>query len=117
MPYSGLTSLEVCALLGLSRQMLKQSGIGAIIPKQYPFGPRYPLYDEHEAHMWKDALNRRKALIAFGRLNEKASLLEAITIDPDEALDCECQKCHGWAYAESLDFKRVWCAEHGVVGL
>ena len=108
MPYSGLTSQEVCALLGLSRQMLKQSGIGAAIAKCYPFGKNSPLYDEHEARLWRDALNRRKALITFGRLNDKAPLLDAIGIDPDEAFDVACPTCHGWAY-EDAHSGRVWC--------
>jgi|SRR3990172_8321299 len=128
MPYSGLTSAEVCAKLNFSdRQMLEQSGIGAAIEKSYPFGKNNPLYDPDDVAHWALALLRHRGLIALGRRNQKARLLSAIDIA--DTWDDECPKCGGWAMADpeesaaaylaAIDAgkwpQRVWCPRHGIV--
>lgn len=127
MPFSGCTSQEICARLGLSRQMLNQSGVGAAIAKAYPFGARYPLYSESDVIQWAFALKRHRGLVALGRRNKKASLLSAIDIA--DTWDEECSKCGGWALADPEEDaaaylaafnagkwpRRVWCVKHGIV--
>lgn len=124
-----MTSREVCDRLGLSRQSLNQSGVGEKIAKSYPFGARFPLYDEDDVREWQLALRRRRGLIALGRRGEKSSLLSALEIG--DVYDLQCPKCRGWAIGDPEESaekylaqveagywpRRVWCPDHGVVRL
>jgi hypothetical protein len=97
------------------------------ITKDYPFGPRFPLYDEDDVREWQLALERRRGLIALGRRGEKSSLVSAIGIG--DVYDHVCPKCQDWALADPEATtkkylalvnagkwpRRVWCPEHGVV--
>lgn len=122
----GLSAKDVCARLGMSKQNFYQSGVSNKIARTYPFGNHFPLYDEHDVKQWELAIKRRRGLIALGRLQSKARLVDAIKLD--EELDLPCPNCSGYAVADKGDTaedylrmveagtfpERWWCEQCGV---
>jgi hypothetical protein len=126
MPYSGMTSKEVCATLGMSRQMFKQSGLSERITKAFPFGPKFPLYDDREVSEWRTALLRRRGMIALGRWASRQHPLIEAPLE-DDRYDVDCPTCGGWAMGDPLEADeylaaitagrwptRIWCPKCGI---
>ncbi|MBN2385783.1 MAG: hypothetical protein JXB85_02100, partial [Anaerolineales bacterium] len=58
---AGYTTAQVCKLLRRQRQALYRSGIlgkNEVIPREFPFGNSFPLYNEKVVDKWAAAMRR-----------------------------------------------------------